>query len=297
MSFDGKFIEIDYWFYRVKDVNKPDPDHLWGKPYPGWGRKQVGIGEEITTAETQSPQHRPPPPYWETNETGGIFSMDFVGSGIDIKFYDIGLFTLFAPNGPRFEDIDDNLPPIAGFRLNTNMYWLERSDITYGEDWMLIDWQGASFTRDTYVRIDILFANELRGNSKANVIKGGKAIDYITGGKGADVMTGGGDADLFIFRKGDTGKTKKNADLITDFNAKQGDKIDLHLWDANSKKPGMQDFNFIAKNKFSKEAGELRYEKSGKETLLMGDTNGDGKADFMIRFKGKIDFHYDLFEF
>lgn len=41
------------------------------------------------------------------------------------------------------------------------------------------------------------------------------------------------------------------------------------------------------------EAGELRYEKSGKETLLMGDT----KADFMIRFKRKIDFLYDLFEF
>lgn len=295
MSFDNKTIQIDYWFYRVNGVNTPDPKHLWGMPYAGWGLKRVGVGEEITTAQTQSPSDSPGG--WEKNPTGGIFSMDFTGSGISIKFYETGLFTLYVPNGPHILDVNNELPPIAGFRLDTNMHWLERSDIAYGSEWLLIDWRGGSFTKESYVKIDVLFANEMNGTAKANVLKGGKTIDYITGGKGADVLTGGADADLFIFRKGDTGKTKKTADLITDFSAKDGDRIDLHLWDANKKRPGTQDFKFIAQDKFSKEAGELRYERSGKETLLLGDTDGDGKADFMIRLKGSVTFHFDLFEF
>ncbi|MDX3976130.1 M10 family metallopeptidase C-terminal domain-containing protein [Shinella sp.] len=296
MTFDNKSIQIDYWFYNYGS-NTIDTVHKWGMAFPGsgWGLKRVGLGEEITTAETQSPSLSPKG--WETNPTGGIFSMDFTGNAINIKFYDTGLFTLYAPNGPYILDVNDELPKIAGFRLDTNMHWLERSDITTTTESILIDWRGGSFTKSTYVNLEILFANEIDGNAKANVLKGGKTIDYITGGKGADVLTGGADADLFIFRKGDTGKTKKSADLITDFSVKDGDKIDLHLWDANSKRPGTQDFDFIGKEKFSKQAGELRYEKSGKETLLTGDTNGDGKADFLIRFKGTIDFYHDLFEF
>ena len=296
MSFDGKQVQIDYWFYQYGS-NVVDKVHQWGMAFPGsgWGLKRVGVGQEITTAETQSPSTSPKG--WETNPTGGIFSMDFAGSAINIKFYETGLFTLYAPNGPYILDVNKELPKIAGVRLDTNMHSLEKTDILITTDSILIDWRGGSFTKDTYVNLEVLFAKEINGNAKANVLKGGKAIDHIAGGKGADVLTGGGDADLFIFRKGDTGRTKKSADLITDFTAKQGDKIDLHLWDANSNRRGTQDFEFIGKQKFSKDAGELRYEKSGKETLLTGDTNGDGKADFLIRFKGAIDFHFDLFEF
>lgn len=296
MTFDNKLIQIDYWFYQYGS-NTIDTIHQWGMAFPGsgWGLKRVGLGEEITTAETQSPSVYPKG--WETNPSGGIFSMDFTGNAINIKFYETGLFTLYVPNGPYIFDVNDELPKIAGFRLDTNMHWLERSDIQATDESILIDWRGGSFTKNTYVNIEVLFANEMNGNAKANVLKGGNAIDYITGGKGADIITGGGDADLFIFRKGDTGKTKKLADLITDFNIKQGDKIDLRLWDSNLKQPGTQDFDFIGKEKFSKDAGELRYEMSGKETLLTGDTNGDGKVDFLIRFKGTIDFYHDLFVF
>ncbi|MBD9371419.1 hypothetical protein IB238_02040 [Rhizobium sp. ARZ01] len=145
--------------------------------------------------------------------------------------------------------------------------------------------------------MSVVFAKEIKGTSKANSLKGSKHIDFITGGKGADTLTGGKGADHFVFRKGDTGSTKKSADLITDFSAKGGDVIDLHFWDANSKVAGMQDFDFVGKRAFTKDAGQLRYQKSGSETLLMGDTNGDGKTDLMIRLKGSVILTDDSFLF
>lgn len=293
MSFDNKWIEIDYWF-NGHEGNVDDTKHQWGKQYPGWGKKKVGPNEELSKEQTLSPNNNPSG--WE--KTSGIFSMDLNGAEIRFKFWDTGIFSPFLPNGPTIKDVDKNLPPIVGVKLRTNMHGLERSDIRIrDEDTLQIDWNGGSFTKTTYVHIDVAFAQEVIGNRRGNVLKGGEAIDYITGGKGADRLTGGKDADVFIFRKGDSGKTKKSADLITDFSAKQGDRVDLHLWDADTATKGVQDFDFIGKQKFSREAGELRYQKHGAETLLAGDTDGDGKADFMIRFKGSIAFADDLFYF
>jgi Ca2+-binding RTX toxin-like protein len=222
--------------------------------------------------------------------------MDFGGKSLSIKFYDTGLFKYYLWNGPAFSDVNNNLPPIIGFSLNTNMSFLTKEDIKISDDGdtVFIDWHWGTFDKSTFVQLDFAFANVVAGNSKGNTLKGTKAVDYVTGGEGADTMSGGRDADVFIFRKGDTGSTKKKADLITDFSAKQGDRIDLHKWDADTTTKGVQDFDFIGKHKFTKEAGELRYQKSGSETLLLGDTNGDGKADFMIRFKGSITFTDDL---
>lgn len=291
MSFDNKWININYWFNGLPG-NFTDSLHQWGDQYPGWGRKLVGQGLELTNFDTLSPNKNPS--NWE--QTTGIFSMDFGGKSLSIKFYDIGLFKYYLWNGPAFSDVDNNLPPIIGFKLKTNMSFLDESDIKIYDngDTVLIDWHWGTFDKSTFVQLDFTFANVINGSSGNRVIKGTKAVDYITAGKGADVISGGKDADVFIFRKGDSGNTKKKADLITDFNAKQGDKIDLQKWDADTTSKGVQDFDFIGKHKFTKEAGELRYEKSGSETLLMGDTNGDGKSDFLIRFKGHITFSDDL---
>jgi hypothetical protein len=49
---------------------------------------------------------------------------------------------------------------------------------------------------------------------------------------------------------------------------------------------GDQAFSFIGTGAFSNTAGQLRYEQISGNTYVEGDTNGDGVADFMIRFDG-----------
>jgi hypothetical protein len=49
---------------------------------------------------------------------------------------------------------------------------------------------------------------------------------------------------------------------------------------------GDQAFAFIGNGVFSHAAGELRYEQVGSATIVEGDTNGDGVADFWIRLDG-----------
>jgi Ca2+-binding RTX toxin-like protein len=101
-----------------------------------------------------------------------------------------------------------------------------------------------------------------------------------------DFLTGGAGADIFVFEKGDTGKTPDTADVIVDFTAGV-DKIDLSAIDANAKTLGVDNaFVFIGANAFHKVAGELRYEVAGSDVNVSGDWNGDGHADFMIQVKG-----------
>lgn len=49
-------------------------------------------------------------------------------------------------------------------------------------------------------------------------------------------------------------------------------------------------------NQFHEKAGELRYIKEKSDTWIMGDTDGDGKADFTIHLKGAFTLTADHFE-
>ena len=64
-------------------------------------------------------------------------------------------------------------------------------------------------------------ANLLQGKAGNDTINGGAGNDTIDGGTGNDQLTGGAGADLFRFIKAG------GQDTITDFNAAQGDLIDL----------------------------------------------------------------------
>ncbi len=64
---------------------------------------------------------------------------------------------------------------------------------------------------------DILFGGE--GN---DILNGGSGDDILRGGSGNDTLIGGSGADTFIWKSGDLGH-----DTITDFNASEGDRIDL----------------------------------------------------------------------
>lgn len=126
------------------------------------------------------------------------------------------------------------------------------------------------------------------GNKGRNTLSGDGGADSLSGGRGVDQLEGGSGGDTFLFAKRDTGKTDAKADTITDFSTADGDVINLDALDANSKLDGNQDFTFIGDAGFSKAAGELRAFIDGGNTIVQGDTNGDGKADLVIRLIGTI---------
>lgn len=134
------------------------------------------------------------------------------------------------------------------------------------------------------------------GGSGGDTIVGNAVGNVITGGTGFDKMTGLGGADTFIFFKGDTRSTRSTADTITDFHHTDGDIIDFTHRDANSVLAGDQAFTFIGNQAFHKVAGELHTIQEANDTWIEGDTNGNGKADFIIHLTGSIqlqstDFH------
>jgi Ca2+-binding RTX toxin-like protein len=130
----------------------------------------------------------------------------------------------------------------------------------------------------------------LTGSSAANTLIGGTDNDILTGLGGRDILTGGADGDTFRFLAlSDSGAPGVGRDVITDFT--QGapvvsDVIDLSLIDAKTGVAGDQDFTFIGVQNFSHTKGELRESFSGGNTIVSGDVNGDGHADFSFALKG-----------
>ncbi|MCB1447569.1 MAG: hypothetical protein KDJ87_17730 [Rhizobiaceae bacterium] len=141
---------------------------------------------------------------------------------------------------------------------------------------------------------DILFGydgkDKISGGLGRDTIDGGAGNDTLFGGEGADELHGGDGADIFAFKKFDSLKIASLRDTILDFSRGEHDKVDLHLIDANLKKGGNQAFKFIGQHDFHDKAGELRYEKKGGDTFVYGDTDGDGKADLVIKFDDPISF-------
>ncbi|KAA3666458.1 Ig-like domain-containing protein, partial [Pectobacterium carotovorum] len=73
---------------------------------------------------------------------------------------------------------------------------------------------------------DILFGqggnDTLYGRAGNDLLYGGAGDDILIGGAGGDTLIGGAGADTFKWQAGDIGN-----DVIKDFNAKEGDRIDL----------------------------------------------------------------------
>ncbi|WP_239812853.1 Ig-like domain-containing protein [Brenneria goodwinii] len=73
---------------------------------------------------------------------------------------------------------------------------------------------------------DILFGqggnDTLKGGAGNDLLYGGSGDDLLIGGAGNNVLTGGSGADTFKWQAGDVGH-----DVIKDFNASEGDRIDL----------------------------------------------------------------------
>jgi Ca2+-binding RTX toxin-like protein len=140
-------------------------------------------------------------------------------------------------------------------------------------------------------------ANEIRGGPGADrldglagddLLQGGDGADILVGGAGRDTLDGGGGADRFDFDALADSGVGAAADVVIFVRAER-DRIDLATIDADTDgSKGNQAFEWVSPTRlgtaFSKVDGQLRF--SGG--VLMGDTNGDGKADFHIRIGGAL---------
>lgn len=125
--------------------------------------------------------------------------------------------------------------------------------------------------------------DRLAGMLGNDTLDGGSGSDLLYGGGGADQLYGGKGADLFAYdRISDSQVAGSTCDVIFDFRASEGDRIDLSYIDANTKIVGDQGFTFLGTKTFSGKAGELRYEKKASDTYIYADVNGDKKVDFSI---------------
>lgn len=134
---------------------------------------------------------------------------------------------------------------------------------------------------------DLLVGNTgndaLSGDRGKDRITGGVGTDWIRGGKGSDRLSGGRNADFFAYQAKDL-SSRRWRDKITDFNGSDGDRLGL-----NAVLDGIDPFNnpgwdFIGSQRFSDTGvAELRFTGDG---WLLGDANGDGRADLRIQLLG-----------
>jgi Ca2+-binding RTX toxin-like protein len=136
-------------------------------------------------------------------------------------------------------------------------------------------------------------ADALIGGAGNDTVLGGIGNDTLTGGLGKDTMTGGTGADDFRFNGIAEIGIGATRDRITDF-AHLVDDIDLRAIDANGSAGGNGAFEFLARKgaTFTDTRGELRWFQinaagtASDKTMIEGDVNGDGVADFQIQLTG-----------
>ncbi|MGC9504199.1 calcium-binding protein [Baaleninema sp.] len=70
-------------------------------------------------------------------------------------------------------------------------------------------------------------ADTLNGGGDDDVLNGGSGNDQLSGDRGQDLLIGDGDADTFVLRASTAAETAAEADVITDFNPAEADRIQL----------------------------------------------------------------------
>jgi Ca2+-binding RTX toxin-like protein len=127
-------------------------------------------------------------------------------------------------------------------------------------------------------------ANTLTGGAGNDTLTAGAGNDLLIGGTGVDKLYGGAGADKFDFNALDEmGLGAALRDVIGDFKASEGDKVDLSTLDANLATAANDAFSFIGSSAFSSNAtGQVRFDGG----ILYGSTDADTVAEFEIQLLG-----------
>ncbi|WP_075291662.1 M10 family metallopeptidase C-terminal domain-containing protein [Pararhizobium arenae] len=318
MSFDGKTLRYQYYFYGYDKLT--DDDRKWGSATDTLIKGTTTInGLKIGSTQV-----------FTMTVTDAAIGFDFHGTALwKTGYTNVKNKNVVAQfNGAFFEDVKNTMQPIIGVTIKTNIKEIDASDVRFHENDLAVDFRGATTFEDSSLILNVIFAatkngaivfqgkkdsvfvqgqdaaDKLFGGTANDVLEGGKGNDILMGnaghdtlygGAGADDLYGGAGQDVFVFKAAsDLGTTANNSDTIFDFNSKD-DRINLSAIDANSKLAGNQAFAFIATKSFSGTAGELRYEKKSSDTNIYGDVNGDKKADFVVHLDTALTLAKDVF--
>ncbi|QTU00560.1 retention module-containing protein [Pseudomonas chlororaphis] len=147
------------------------------------------------------------------------------GNGNDILFGDLVSFNGIAGEG--YQAMQAFVAQKTGVAASSVTTSNVHQYIT--EHYTDFDVSGAHDGNDTLLGgagNDIIFGqggNDLLDGGKGNdILLGGTGNDTLIGGAGNDILIGGSGADTFVWKAGDTGN-----DVIKDFKASEGDRIDL----------------------------------------------------------------------
>lgn len=146
-----------------------------------------------------------------------------------------------------------------------------------------IDGQGGNDTLEGGLGNDRLY-----GKAGTDFLFGGAGQDYLNGEAGKDTLSGGLNGDEFYFwSTADMGATQATMDVITDFNAADGDIINVSSVDANIYAAGDQAFRFIGQSAFTSGVpGEINYVHVGGNTIIQFQTGESPDVDGGIILQG-----------
>ncbi|WP_426232645.1 LapA family giant adhesin [Pseudomonas sp. TWP3-2] len=147
------------------------------------------------------------------------------GDGNDILFGDLVSFNGIAGEG--YQAMQAFVAKETGVDVSKVTTSNVHQYIT--EHYQAFDVSGAHDGNDTLLGgagNDILFGaggnDTLDGGKGNDILLGGTGNDTLMGGPGNDILIGGSGGDTFVWKSGDTGN-----DVIKDFKASEGDRIDL----------------------------------------------------------------------
>jgi len=141
---------------------------------------------------------------------------------------------------------------------------------------------GGGLGLDTIVNVE-----NILGSAFADTLTGSAVVNVLTGGAGKDMLAGGAGNDRFVYLTTGDSRVGATADRIIDFT--MGDILDLSAIDANSKTVSTNEA-FTQVGAFSSVAGQftLAFNGGTNITTLLGDTDGNGTADFSVLFTGDV---------
>jgi hypothetical protein len=117
----------------------------------------------------------------------------------------------------------------------------------------------------------------LYGAGGGDILRGLAGDDTLRPGLGADWMQGGTGADTFVLRS----PAEAAGDTILLFERGR-DTIDVSAIDADRTEPGNQAFAWLGSGRFGDDPGGLRL----ADGRLLGDLDGDGAADLVLKLPG-----------
>lgn len=217
---------------------------------------------------------------FDLGETANVEDLKLLGSAVEGSGNSLSntITGNLAHNSIHGAAGDDSLHGLGGDDL---LFGDGGNDLAYGGD-------GADTLRGG-IGNDRLYGGDgddvIRGDAGVDRLYGDAGEDILLGGAGRDVLNGGADADFFRFaRVSDSPAGSTIRDYIVGFEAGL-DVIDLSPIDANENTTGNQAFSWRGTGAFTNVAGQLRL-ATGVNSVLQGDVNGDGVADFELQFNG-----------